>query len=255
MARISYMQIARKYLQENVFTPQWILNNMDRAGGTLNLKAYNVLVNCERHANDPYKCPVLARGGQRGSTVLPHEWRIRKACDKVHKLCDSLVPMRHYITENGECVNFKDIVDICRKICKAFGLDHVARNCLIDLALTLDGAQLTNKLSFVMAGLKMIDLAVRNPETGVYELNHTACDPKQYTPQNRSWCFPLKLCMGKESEQMYQEEFCEIFELFRKAGLPMQEIFEGWKGVRIVNPADMAVIQKKIRYRRSSKSL
>ena len=141
-------------------------------------------------------------------------------------------------------MSFKDIVDICRKICKAFGLDHVARNRLIDLALTLDGAQLTNKLSFVMAGLKMIDLAVRNPETGVYELNHSACSSKDFTPQSRSWCFPLKLCMGKESERMYQEEFCEMFELFRKAGMPMQDIFEGWKGVQIVNPADMAAIQK-----------
>ena len=37
-----------------------------------------------------------------------------------------------------------------------------------------------------------------------------------------------------------------MFELFRKSGLLMQEIFEGWKGVRIVNPADMAVIQKKL---------
>ena len=50
--------------------------------------------------------------------------------------------------------------------------------------------------------------------------------------------------MGKESEQMYQEEFCEMFELFRKVGLPIQDIFEGWKGVQIVNLADMAAIQK-----------
>ena len=138
----------------------------------------------------------------------------------------------------------KDIIDICRKIRKTFGPDHVARNRLIDLALTLDGAQLTNKLSLVMAGLKMIDLAIRNPENDVYELNHTAYNPKNFTPQNHSWCFPLILCMGKESKQMYQEEFCEILKLFRKYWLPMQDIFKGWKGVIIVNLANMAAIQK-----------
>ena len=71
-------------------------------------------------------------------------------------------------------MSFTDIIDICRKICKTFGLNHLARKYLIDLALTLNGTQLTNKFSFVMAGLKLIDLAVHNPETGVYELNHTA---------------------------------------------------------------------------------
>ena len=238
------MKIARTYLQENVFTPHWILNNMDLAGGTLNLKAYGVLYKCEREAKDPYKCPIVARGGRGGSTVLSHEWKIRQACDKLHALCDRMIPMKHYVTENGECVSFKDIVDITKTICKAFGLDHVAQNRLIDLALTLDGAQLTNKISFVMASLKLIDLEVDNPENGEYELNHLLCDPKKFKNQSRKWCFPYKLCMGKESEKMYQEEFCELFELFRQAGLPMQQIFLEWKGVRIANPADMAAIQK-----------
>ena len=53
----------------------------------------------------------------------------------------------------------------------------------IDMAFTLDGAQLTSKLSFVMAGLKLVDVAVRNPITGEYELDPTKL--YMYLPQTR----------------------------------------------------------------------
>lgn len=36
-----------------------------------------------------------------------------------------------------------------------------------------------------MAGLKLIDIAVHNPETGEYELNHTLCDPKKFKNQSQ----------------------------------------------------------------------
>ena len=61
---------------------------------------------------------------------------------------------------------FTNIVDVTIKLCTAFGLIKTAKRRVIDMALTLDGAQLTRKLSFVMAGLKLIDLAVHNPITG-----------------------------------------------------------------------------------------
>ena len=54
--------------------------------------------------------------------------------------------MKHYVTENGECIEFIDIVDIAIKLCDAFGLADVAKKRAIDLALTLDDANLTNNL-------------------------------------------------------------------------------------------------------------
>ena len=117
--------------------------------------------------------------------------------------------MKHHITRNGECVEFCDIYDVTIKICEAFGLAEVAKRRAIDMALTLDGAQLTNKLSFVMAGLKLVDLAVQNPLTGEFELDPNA-EGAKYLPQSHKWGFPFKFCMGKETKEMYQEEFASI---------------------------------------------
>ena len=85
---------------------------------------------------------------------------------KLHKYCDYLIHMIHQVTMNGECIGFTNIVDVTIKLCTAFGLDDTAKRRSINMELTLDGAQLTSKLSFVMAGLKLVDLAVRNPMTG-----------------------------------------------------------------------------------------
>ena len=110
------------------------------------------------------------------------------------------------------------------------------------MALTLDGAQLTNKLSFVMAGMKLVDMAVQNPITGEFELDPAR--ESSYLPQSRKWNFPLKMCMGKETKEMYQDEFRHIFQLYADASKENQTIFPDWEPINFVNPADMAAIQK-----------
>jgi hypothetical protein len=151
--------------------------------------------------------------------------------------------MNHHVTENGECIEFTDVIDITEKISKSFGLSEIAKHRAIDMSLTLDGSQLTNKLSFVMAGLKLVDLAVRNPITGEYKLDPN-CEGSTYLPQSRKWCFPLKFCMGKETTAMYQDEFQDLFDIFVDASKPGQKVFSGWEPIHFSNPADMAAIQK-----------
>ena len=48
--------------------------------------------------------------------------------------------------------------------------------------------------------------------------------------------------MGKESKEMYQEEFASLFQLFTDASAEGQNIFPGWKNINFSNPA--AAIQK-----------
>ena len=113
--------------------------------------------------------------------------------------------------------------------------------------MTLDGSQLTKHLSFVMAGVKLVDIGCKNPHTGIYEL--MPCQDANgktfyYMPQTRRNCFPLKLCMGKESKQMYQDEFGEAFDLFNQASIEGQTLFQEWKPLNTSMPADMAAIQK-----------
>ena len=209
---------------------------MDLAGGTCNLKAYQIIRSVEFSSNDPYKFTG-------NNSCLPHEWRIRQASEKLHEYCDFCIPMNHHVTENGECIEFTDVIDITEKISKSFGLSEVAKHRAIDMSLTLDGSQLTNKLSFVMAGLKLVDLAVRNPITGEYELDPN-CAGSTYLPQSRKWCFPLKFCMGKETTAMYQEEFQDLFDVFVDASKQGRQVFPEWEPIHFSNPADMAAIQK-----------
>ena len=151
----------------------------------------------------------LYKTGKR-DTVIPHEWRAREATKNLHKYCDYLIPMRHHVTRNGECIGFTNIVDVTIKLCTDFGLADTAKRRAINMTLTLDGAQITSKLSFVMAGLKLVDLAVQNPMTGKYELDPTQ-EGCMYLPQSRKWFFPMLFCMSKETKQMYQEEFSHLF--------------------------------------------
>ena len=189
VARIGIMEKARSYLRKHVFNPQSILKAMDLAGGTCNLKAYDVIRSVETLANEPYKY----RGSHRNS-LLPHECHVWEASKKVHQICDAVLPMKHYVTEHGECLEFCDVVKVTKMICEAFGLFSVARRRAIDLALTLDGSQLTNKLSFVMAGLKMVDPALRNPRTGEYELDHNG-NSKHFSPEQKV-VLPTKVMHG-----------------------------------------------------------
>ena len=90
-------------------------------------------------------------------------------------------------------------MDVVKKWCPAFGLSEVAKQRAIDLALTLDGSNITSKLSFVMAGIKLTALAVKNPQTGKYELDSNF--QEDYCGQSCKWCFPGKTCIGKETEK------------------------------------------------------
>ena len=235
-ARKELMSKAQKYIREHVFTPQAVLSALDFAGEVCSLQAYQVIYIVDFLSKDPLK-------SHKRNTIILHEWRVRESAKKLHRFCDIVVPMKHYISENGKCVEFTDRVDITIKICEAFGLAETAKRRTIDMALTLDGAQLTNKLSFVMAGLKLVDLAVRNPLTGEFELDPNA-EFCKYLPQSRKWNFPFKFCMGKETKKMYQEEFKDIFQVFLDASKEGQTIFPGWHPINFANPADMAAIQK-----------
>ena len=93
----------------------------------------------------------------------------------------------------------------------AFGLTDVARSRPVDLALTADGAQLTNTLSHVTAGfLKFNDMAMRDPITKVPLLLH---GPDSLV-QSRVLCFPLRSVIAKDSKVFF-DGFRPLFGQFR----------------------------------------
>ena len=123
----------------------------------------------------------------------------------LNEYAQKMLPMKHYNTPNGECIEYEDIVKFTITLFKAFGLDEKATRSVVDIALTLDGSSLTKNHQFAMAGIKLVDCAVQDPYTGKYDLKPISGD-KWFLPQSRKWCFPVKICMGKETEKMYQEE-------------------------------------------------
>ena len=67
---------------------------------------------------------------------------------------------------------------------------------------------------------------------------------KMYVSQSRKWCFPTKFVMRKETDEMYREEFKEIFEiLFRAAEIDQTE-FPEWKKLQFCQPCGYGDIQK-----------
>ena len=185
------MQLARKYLQEHIFTRQTVLSKMDLASSVCNLKAYMVLHRVEKESEDPVHDYGI------DSTLPPHKWRIRHA-DKLSNLyTNSILLIHHYVTVNGKCIVFEDIVKFTTILFEVFGLDEVAARRSVDIALTLDGSNLTKHLSFFMAGIKLVDFMLKNPLTGNYDLDPNQQDEKNFRPQSRRWSFPFKFCMGK----------------------------------------------------------
>ena len=65
------------------------------------------------------------------------------------------LPMKHYNTPNGECIEYKYIVKFTMTLFKAFGLDEKAAQSVVDIALTLEGSILTKNLQFIMAELNL----------------------------------------------------------------------------------------------------
>ena len=129
--------------------------------------------------------------------------------------------MLHYYTVKGEVVEYEDLKKMLRLLFSAYRLDKAAVERAVDIAVTLDGSQLTKHLSFVMAGVKLVDIGCKSPHTGIYEM--MPCEDADgntfYMPQTRRNCFPVKICMGKESNQMYQDEFGAAFYLFNEASV------------------------------------
>ena len=210
-AQIKIMQHARTYLRTFVYTPQAVLRAMDMAGGTCNMKAYDIIRKIETDSRDPlhvYK---------QDSTVLPHEWKVRAASRRMNQYCQKILPMKHYHTQHGECLEYEDCKKFLYILFKAFGLTDVAARRSVDIALTLDGSNITKHLSFVMSRIKLVDVACRNPHTGVLDLDPgTDIDGKKPTlhkagdgasPPNSAWVRKPRPCTKKNSRTSLKSFF------------------------------------------------
>jgi hypothetical protein len=96
----------------------------------------------------------------------------------------------------GEGFEF-DCTKVTRTQFETFGLMDVAKQRPVELGLTSDGAQLTNTISIVAAGLKFNDMALCHPISKCPLLLH---EPGSLV-QSRNLCFLLRIVIAKDSKK------------------------------------------------------
>ena len=196
----------RCYLRKHVFTPWKIVKAMDLAGFNLSLAGLEVLRRVDvtgRYARGiiPSKSTILRSArmveaaGERycpfsmiGQTFQqnPENADVLNGCDSRGDANDD---------NFGEGFEF-DAIKVTETLFDAFGLMNVAKTRPVELALTSDGAQLTNNLSHVAAGLKFNDMAMRDPLTKSPLLLHA---PDSLV-QSRNLCFPLRIVIARDNK-------------------------------------------------------
>lgn len=212
-AKAYMIERVRQYLRQHVFSPSKVLKAMDTAGFKLSLEGIEVLRSVE----------VSSKYG-RGS--LPSKSTILRAARKLEAAALDICPFtmigqtfqrdsQNELNETeddddpiGEGFEF-DAVKVTETLFKAFGLIDEAKRRSVELGLTSDGAQLTNSLSHVAAGLKFNDVAMRDPVTKQPMLLHS---PDSLV-QSRNLCFPLRIVIAKDSKKTL-EGFRSLYKSF-----------------------------------------
>ena len=205
----------RQYLRNHVFTPWRILKAMDLAGFNLSLAGLEVLRQVD-----------VAGKYSRG--LIPSKSTILRSARKVETMANEFCPFKmigrtfeepnglqdvaneHDGQDNevGEGFEF-DVVKVTETLFDAFGLMNEAKRRSVELAITSDGAQLTNTISHVAAGLKFNDMALCDPFTKQPLLLH---GPDSLV-QSRNLCFPLRIVIAKDSKKTL-DGFRPLYNIF-----------------------------------------
>jgi hypothetical protein len=146
-------------------------------------------------------------------------------------------------TKGGEFYEF-NVDDLLVYAIKAFGLEEVAKHRAVRISVSIDGAQLSKRLTHVTCGFKVADIAARCPFTG----RSLFMDADQALLQSRNLCIPVKIGMCKETKEIYRNEFENIFVRFHElsdkydGALPIDSAFTaaGFKPIRVAVNCDMS---------------
>jgi hypothetical protein len=153
VAQDELMKLAKAGLRKGTFHPFKVLRAMDFAGGTLSYEGIDVLRQCETSGK---KC---VRGG-----ILPCSATLRRMAGTIEKFGDAMCPVTHSTTEDGEMFAF-DFKKTVPMIVGAHGLHKAAQSGAIGMAQSIDGAQISEHCSMVMAGVKINDFRAHCPFT------------------------------------------------------------------------------------------
>jgi hypothetical protein len=137
--------------------------------------------------------------------VIPSRATIQCCAYKLHSLGQETIPFHKKESELGECFQY-DYEKLVRFILKSFSLYEIAQTESVELCITCDGAELSDGLSHLKAGIKITDSRVFDPQTGLPQSSEGMLG-RIFKVQSRNYCFPMKSLLGKDCKKAYREFF------------------------------------------------
>jgi hypothetical protein len=120
-----------------------------------------------------------------------------------------------------------------------FGLSEEAKVRQVEIALTVDGAPLDDKIGHITIGFKMCDKAARCSIMKLLIFNEEKEGPNL---QSGKFCFPVAMILAKDNKETYNKYLREIFndvQVLRSEGIPELS----WLTFDIPEPQDMKSFQ------------
>ena len=115
----------------------------------------------------PIKEPENSNIKTRRKLLMPSSFLVKQVASDLEKYANNF--MQYTIeAEPYECVKF-NFIQLSKFILKMHGLDELAANTNdVEISITLDGSKLISNLFHVTAGLKVVDVRAKEPETGKF---------------------------------------------------------------------------------------
>jgi len=214
------------------FSAWKILEAIDLSiGGCLNYNGVEVLRSVEG----------LARY-ERG--ILPSRATIQQCAYELHSVGQDLIPFQRKQCDLGECFEY-DYEKFIRFLLKSFHLEEISQQDSVEICITYDGAELSDGLSHLTAGVKVTDYRGIDPRNGM-PLSSDGLLGRIFKVQSCNYCFPMKSLLGKDCKLAYREfsDFFLFFEHLKKYGLPRTELGPAIKPLNVWSPQDLRGIWK-----------
>ena len=151
--------------------------------------------------------------------VFPGKSTISRRAKELERFAEDYVPYKCYRSSTGHRnIKFK-YENVLRTVLSTLGLLEKAKTEPVEIAFTIDYAQVcsTTKRGHVLAGVKVVDRDTKIP--GTDEIMFAFDDDEEdgdckggFHSRELDTCFPLHFCVGKESLDVFREDFKEFFE-------------------------------------------
>jgi len=183
-----FLENAITIIRKNVYSPSNVLRAMDMAGGQLSIEGIEVLRTCETNGAKYYH-----------HSILPCSADIRRVGAEVEAFAGNIIPYKHgTLGTGGEFVEWVP-QQMISMVIKGFGLEEEAKKRSISIHQAMDGAQLSKNITHVTYGFKMADRGALCPFS---KKPLFGGNDNEASIQSRNNCFPLKIVMERESNDV-----------------------------------------------------